>query len=292
LNYWGKKIYLFIKVMKKIFYYSNYRQFVKDYYVDRKAKNPAFSYRFLSLKAGINSSAFFKYLIENKRNLSKTSVLKTCAALNLKDEEAEYFENLVFFNQAKTIKEKNLFFGRLMEKRNSIDAKKVKESDYEFYGKWYHSVIRELVPFFGFTQDGIAIAKMIFPSIKKEEAKASMNFLLKKGFIKKKKNGKYVQADPIITTGNEIRAHQVINFQMEMLKKALLAFDGVPTGEKLNSSTTFSISEKTFESFIKKVREFRSNLLELARKDKTPQRVFQLNLNLFPLTREYVKRKI
>ena len=59
--------------MNQIYEYSDYRQFVKDYYLENKARNHAFSLRYLAQKAGINSSAFFKFLMEGKRNLTKTA---------------------------------------------------------------------------------------------------------------------------------------------------------------------------------------------------------------------------
>jgi uncharacterized protein (TIGR02147 family) len=52
------------------------------------------------------------------------------------------------------------------------------------------------------------------------------------------------------------------------------------------SSTTFGISEETFELFKKKIRDLKAELLELARLDPKPTRAYQLNLNLFPLSRE------
>ena len=69
------------------------------------ARNAALSYRYLSQKAGINSSAFFPQVIGGARNLAKRSLLKVCKALDLQGPEAEFFENLVFFNQARTVEE-------------------------------------------------------------------------------------------------------------------------------------------------------------------------------------------
>ena len=55
------------------------------------------SYRYLAEKADINSAPFFKFVIEGKRNLTKSTLLEICAALGLEDKEAEYFEHLISF---------------------------------------------------------------------------------------------------------------------------------------------------------------------------------------------------
>ena len=70
--------------MNEIFDYSDYRQYLNEYYEFNKAHNPAFSFRYLSQKAGINSASFYKYIMEGKRNLTKRTILKTCDALKMR----------------------------------------------------------------------------------------------------------------------------------------------------------------------------------------------------------------
>jgi uncharacterized protein (TIGR02147 family) len=82
-----------------------------------------------------------------------------------------------------------------------------------------------------------------------------------------------------------VEAEVVIAFQKRMLELALEAFERAKPAERLMSSTTFGISEETFELFRKKIRDLKAELLELARLDEKPTRAYQLNLNLFPLSR-------
>jgi uncharacterized protein (TIGR02147 family) len=70
-----------------------------------------------------------------------------------------------------------------------------------------------------------------------------------------------------------------------MLKLAMEAFERARPEERLMSSTTFGISGETFDLFKKKIRDLKSELLELARLDDKPNRAYQLNLNLFPLSK-------
>lgn len=272
-------------LLPNLFQYSDYREFLKDCYATNKARNSAFSYRYLSLKAGINSSAFFKYIIEGKRNLSKGTLLKTCQALGLRDKDAEYFENLVFFNQAKTIREKNLYFDHITKLRGSYDVKKVDEAQFAFYGQWYHSAIRELLDFAPHRGDWKLLGQMLTPVITAKQAQDSVELLHKLGLIRKDAQGRWRQVDPVLATGNQIASQVVVNFQLKMLDLAREAFDRFGKEEKLMSSSTFAVSEETFALFKKKIRQLRGELLELARLDEKAARVFQLNLNLFPLSK-------
>jgi uncharacterized protein (TIGR02147 family) len=264
--------------------YSDYRLFLREVYETRKAANANFSYRYLSQKAGINSSAFYKHVMDGERNLTKSTILKTCAALNLKDRDAEYFENLVFFNQAKTIKEKNLYFDHLTRLRGNYETRRVREDQFAFYGAWHHSAVRELLGCLRFRGDYAQLAKRLTPAISEEQAKESVALLARLGLAKKDAQGRWRQADPVLTTGGQVDAQSVIGFQRKMLELASEALDKSRPPERLMSSTTFGISEETFALFRKKIRELKSELLELARLDGKPTRVYQLNLNLFPLS--------
>jgi uncharacterized protein (TIGR02147 family) len=265
--------------------YSDYRLYLKEYYETRKAADPNFSFRYLSLKAGINSSAFYKYIIDSKRNLTKTTILKTCLALKLKDKDAEYFENLVFFNQAKTIREKNLYFDKLTRLRGDYDVRKVQEAQYAYYGDWHHSAVRELIEAVKFKGDYKALAGRLLPPITPKQAEESLALLARLGMARKDAQGRWRQSDPVLTTGGQVEAAAVIDFQKRMLELAVEAFARARPAERLMSSTTFGISEETFDLFKKKIRDLKAELLELARLDQKPTRAYQLNLNLFPLSR-------
>lgn len=276
--------------MESIYNYSDYRQYIKDYYETHKAISPSFSFRYLSQKAGINSSAFFKFIIEGKRNLTKKTILKTCSALKLKDKDAEYFENLVFFNQARTIKEKNHYFDKLIEKQRARNVKILGKDQYDYFSAWYHCIIRELVTMYDFKENYGILGRMLNPPITEKQARDSVKLLLKLGFLKKV-NDQYEQTEPLVSTGPGIRAHQIVQHQIEMLRRAIDSYDNCIPENRLGSSTTFSISRQTFKTFVKRIRELRAQLMEMARNDNNPELVYQLNINLFSLSKEIAERR-
>lgn len=273
--------------MINIFEYQNYREYLKDYYNNEKKTKKYFSYRYFSKKAGINAPAFLFYVIRNRRNLSKKSVLKISLAIGHTREEAEFFENLVFFNQAETIQEKTVFYSRIVELRKPILISEVGADRYEFYNKWYHSVVREVVTFFDFRNDYARLGNFLIPAIAPKEAEASLVLLEKLGFIEKDGAGLFHQTENLIAAKpDSANTFMVEKFQREMLETAIKAYDRFPRQERLTASTTFSISPETFELFKMKTREFRKELMEIARLDEKPRQVFQFTFNLFPLSRE------
>ena len=98
---------------KDIFLYSDYRQFLHDYYTFQKKKCKGFTLATIAQQAGFASPSFYKHLIDGKRNLTKESAVKVALALKLTKANASYFEAMVFFNQSQTLQDKLHFLGEM-----------------------------------------------------------------------------------------------------------------------------------------------------------------------------------
>ncbi len=272
--------------MLNIFEYQNYRAYLKDYYNEQKAKKKKFSYRYFSEKAGVHTPSFLYYVIENKRNLTESSVLKISQAIGLSGEEAEFFEYLVFFNQAKTINEKTHFYSKLIEVRRPLDIQHIEADRYEYYSKWYHSVIREVVTFFEFHSDFSRLGAFLTPPITNREAKESISLLERLGFLERDEKGLYHQTSNLVLgRPAPLQAFQIERFQMEMLRMAMKSYDITSIKSRISTSTTFSVSLKTVELFKMRIREFQRDLMEIARIDNMQEQAVQITVNLFPVSR-------
>ena len=271
--------------MLNIFEYQNYRTYLKDYYAEQKTLKKRFSYRYFSEKAGVNSASFLYYIIENKRNLTGSSILKISQAIGHSREEADYFENLVFFNQAKSINEKTHFYSKLIEIRRPIDIQNIEVDRYEYYARWYHSIVREVVTFLNFQDDFSKLGAFLIPPISAREAKESVFLLERLGFLEKDENGLYHQTSNLILGKPEpIHVFQIERFQREMLAMAMKAYENVPLRNRISTSTTLSVSSKTIELFKLRIREFQRDLMEIARMDDEQDLAIQITLNLFPVS--------
>ncbi|HLV33075.1 MAG TPA: TIGR02147 family protein [Chitinispirillaceae bacterium] len=272
--------------MINLFEYQNFREYLKAYYLEQKAIRKSFSYRSLSESADLSAPSFVYHVIEGKRNLTKNSIMKISRALGHNRQECDYFENLVFFNQAQTVTEKTYYYSRILEIRKPFDVKVVDEEKYEFYSRWYHSVIREVITFFDFRDDYSKLGAFLIPPITAKQARDSIKLLERLNFIKRDESGNYFQVNEHIEVKPSTpNAFMIEKFQMEMLETAIQAYNKLPVSERMSSSTTFSISKETFELFKIKTREFRRELAEIAGVDTSVNRVYQFTMNLFPVSR-------
>jgi uncharacterized protein (TIGR02147 family) len=273
-----------------VFDYTDYRKYLADYYVVQKSVNPAFSYRYFARRAGINSSGFYKELIDGKRSLSRALILKFSGAIKHTKKEAEYFENMVYFSEAVSVEERKLYFNKMMSSYES-KAYRLLGEQYEYFSRWYYIVIRELISFVRFKDDFRGLARMLNPPIREDQARKAIYILEKLNLIKKNKEGWYTSTSPVITTGyptddTKVNLLNVINFQKEMLKMAYETYDRHPIKKVDMSTLTLSVSEQTFLAMKEEIANFRKKLLSMAEKDEHPDRIYQLCHYFYPMTKQ------
>ncbi len=273
--------------MRPVVEYMNYREYLRDYYEERKAGSSPFSYRLFSEMAGFKAPNLLKLVIDGTRNLTKQSVLKFARALRLNRRDAEYFEDLVFFNQSETLEDKNEYLQRVMKVRGSNDPRKIEQSEYEYYSAWWHPVVRELVVAVDFGGDYKRLGAMVVPAISAADAQKSVELLVRLGFIRSNAAGRYEQAAATLSTGVRVRSVAVANYHREMMKLAAESIERFDAGTRDITSLTLGVSEQTRAIVVEKVRQFRRELLAIAEAETHPQQVVQLNFQVFPLSKRF-----
>jgi len=275
--------------MPNIFEYYDYHKYLFDYYTEKKGTSRYFSYRYMSRQLGIDAGYLVKVL-QGQKNLSYQSTPQVASLLKLNKKETEYFKVLVLFGKTKSNTEIAEYFEKLLHisetKRTSIDADK-----YEFYKKWYYSVVREVIGFFPFKGDYKALAEMILPPITPGQAKKSVELLERLDLIKKNGDGFYAPTERFITTGEKWRSIAIRQFQEETIQLAKTALDVVPKDERDMSTITLSISREGFEEIKEILKQTRRQVFEVAEKDQNVNGAYQLNLQLFPISKKVSKQE-
>jgi len=275
------------KPTKKVFEYLDYREFLKDYYNQKKEANSAFSLRVFSDRIGFKAKDFISRVMNGEKNLSNQSIPKVASGLRLGKHETEFFIGLVKFNQAATTDERNSAFeemqaalkvARFAEKQHILG-----HAQYMVYSHWRHLTIRSLIGMFGFDGDYEALAKQVHPHITADEAKKSVKLLEECELIKKDKNGKYVLSESAITTGDRTSKLALRGFHQHCLKLAADSIDRDPPGSRHISGLTLGISQEGYERIVERINAFRKEIALIAEEDKESDKVFQLQFALFPV---------
>ncbi len=271
--------------------YIDYREYLRDWLRQAKERNPAYSFQLLADRAGFKSRSFLKLVIDGKKNISAESINKLNRVLELEGESLSYFRDLVMFTQANSNDLRGYYFKRLCALRQHNAAKAIERNRDEFYSQWYHNTVRELVTLVDFQEDYARLAAMLEPRITAQEARRSIDLLLSLGFIRKE-GGRYIQTEPVITTGDQVSSRAVGYFHHQnslLIRKSLERFDGY---ERDITSLVMSLSPECFREVRSEIARFRKKLIELVSGDKNQTRVYHVNFQVFPTTKKQDNHEI
>ena len=269
-----------------VFDYLDYRAFLKDMFLYRKEQVRHFSYRFFSRKSGFKSPNFLKLVAEGKRNLTRDSIPKIARGFDLKKQEKDFFEYLVLMNQAASHEDKNRFYRKMMNLKGYRSIRTLEKALYDYFSNWYIPVVRELLMLEDRRQTAARVAPLLNPPITVPEAESAIASLEKLALIRKDASGKWEPIDRNLTTGPEIKSLVIANFHREMIRLAGESLERYPAKERDITGLVLSVRKDRMDEIKQKTAAFRKELLELASGEEDPDQVVQVNIQVFPLTKQ------
>lgn len=272
--------------MINLFEYLNYREFLKDAYEERHASDWRFSHRYIAEKAEFDASMFNK-ILQGKRNLTARLVSVFADIFCRDDREKQYFADMVAFNQAKNHSESRQYLEKLVATKE-CKVEEVARDQFEYFDHWYHAVVRELVTFYPYVGDDAALGLMVRPAITASQVKSSIALLERLSMIRKNpETGFYEQTQGLISSGSESYSTAVNAYIQQNLDVATSAMDRFSREERNLSTLAFACDEGTYNELVEMVRRFRREVLAKVDQCQKPNRVFQLGMQLFPLSDPY-----
>ena len=276
--------------MKDVLEYASYRQYIADYYADRKAKS-AFTWPEFAQAAGFSSPVYLKYVSEGRFNLSDAAVERVAKAMHLADYEQEYFAEMVKFDHAKKDADKKTIFKKMLSIAEAHKTKILEGDAFRFFEDWKNPVIRELAPSMPGAKP-LALAHACRPEITAAEVSETLKFLLKAGLLKKDEIGNYIQTEKSVTTGNmDATPVAVRGMHRQMGQFALDAIEGVAQDKRHFSGITLGITHDAYEEIVQEIAECRKRIIAIATKNAATDEVYRLNMQFFPMTNKNSNKK-
>jgi uncharacterized protein (TIGR02147 family) len=279
-----------------VFQFLDARDFLRQAYDAEKRLNKDFSQRYIAKAMGAASSSFFKDVLAGRARLSPPRVAKFAKMFRLSPKEAEYFENLVLFTQAENETEKERLLKKLSGETPVGTYAILEAFQMEYLKKWHYAAVRELLAFTDFRPDTpehyAELGKKLDPAISETEVRNAVQVLLKLKLVHKNAQGRLEKADKVVSTG--VSASQVAAFKPGIranLELASRALDQFPAKVRPFSYLTLSVSEESFVQIRDILRKTRKQILDLVSSDREVDRLYQLNMQLFPLSNTVKRRK-
>jgi uncharacterized protein (TIGR02147 family) len=156
---------------------------------------------------------------------------------------------------------------------------------FEYFSQWYHAVVKELLNLMEFNGDIEALSAMISPSVKAPEIAKSIELLKRLGLVEVDSHGRYHTKQPFLSSsGIEMQSLAVKNVQRKMALLAADAISTIPAEHRDISGVSIGISPEGFLKARQELAQCRQRLLEIAAADRHSDRVYRVNLHLFPLS--------
>jgi uncharacterized protein (TIGR02147 family) len=267
-----------------VYAYLDYRQLLRDYYEQRKSEARGFSYRAFARRAGVRSPNHLKRVMDGDRSLSETSAAQYAVALGLVGEEAEYFLELVRFNQASGNDARGRAYRRLTEFRGYRRAHRLDAFQDRYHSAWYIPAMREMIARADFRPDPAWLAGQMIPAITEHQAAEALHVLEELQMIRVNEDGGVTRVETVVSTGPETASIHVGNYHRSMMAMAMESLDSVSAADRDISAVTLCVEEGAIAELKERVRAFRKEIIAMEAADLRGDRVVQIGIQVFPLT--------
>ena len=147
--------------------------------------------------------------------------------------------------------------------------------EFDYYKSWKNPLLRELAPNMPGARPA-EMARACKPKISTAEAVETLEFLEDANLLKKDRNGNYVQTDKSISMGSvDVVPIAAKDLQRQMGELAVKALD-LPLAERSMSGVVVGLTQL----------ECRRRIIAIATESSETQRVYRLNLQLFPISED------
>jgi uncharacterized protein (TIGR02147 family) len=281
--------------------YMDYRKYLADFYaykreITKRDLRP-YNYQMFSAAANIKSPQYLRLIIEGKRNLSIDMVAKFAKALSLQKDQTEELKNLVNYTQATDPAERNRYLKALMEKRVSLQIKsgEIDSKAWEKVPGWVTWILYSMVDQKGVTFEPAQLKQLLGEKATQDEIQESLKKLLDSGeLVRNPETGAVKKVRPLMESADNIPVALVKKLQAELLYLGMESlFQDEPT-EREFGTVTLSLTESEFEEIKFKLRQMRKQLTKdnvIARTQTEGDRIYQLNIQLFPVTKQAQNQK-
>jgi len=267
--------------MHAVYDQEDWRGFLQQEVERRRIEGLDESVRDFARKLGMDSAQFHR-ILSGRAPLPFRYLTRLVEILGMDRRSTAYLEELLRLGRARSQDEKARCRERLFALRG-VAASPVEGRQAEFYAHWRHSVIRSLVGSGGVRGDGAELGAQCIPPVSDREARESVDLLLELGFVVRGPDGALRLSDAHVVSGPDVPVEVVRGFHRQAIDLARKALDEIPSVERDVSAVTAAVDASGLSSLRDLAKELRQKVQKLSHETRSPDRVYQFNIQLFPV---------
>jgi uncharacterized protein (TIGR02147 family) len=274
--------------------HSDFRDYLKEVYDYRRLTEGTglrpYSYSTFSAAADIKSPNYLKLIIEGRRNLSEDMIGKFAKALRLNKQECDEFRALVRYSQAVEPLERNHYLKELADLRanRAFAAGEIDQLSWEKVPGWIGWVLYAMSEQSGVDFSPQALSRVFRAKASPDDIRESLRKLLESGDLARREDtGEIYKARDLIEAPQNLPVPLIRKLQAELIYLGIESLFRDSPKEREFGAMTVAMTEEEFNQVRFELRQLRKRLqrdLLVKRKTGKGERVYQLNVQLFPVT--------
>ena len=210
--------------------------------------------------------------------------------MNLSGAQAEYFRQMVTFCDSQQPDVRRTSFERMMKIASENRVEFLEAKSFAYFSSWANPALRELAPI----MKGASPLEMwhtLVPAISAAEARESLDLQESLGLLKKDECGNYVQTSEGVSSTREVISATVVNMQKQYAHLAAESLERYTREYRHISGMTMGLDREAYERLAAELDAFRKKVAEIVSNVKSYDRVYRMNLQLFPLSKKVEKNE-
>ena len=279
--------------------YTDFRQYLKDVYEHRRATEStglrSYSYSAFSAAADIKSPNYLKLIIEGRRNLSEDMILRFARALRLHKAETDEFRALVRYGQATEPIDRNQYLKELadLRARRAFDKGEINAEAWSKVPSWMGWVIYAMTEQKGVTFDPDELYRLFRAKTSPDDIKQELKRLVDGGHLKVEPaaegagHADVMKGRDLIDSPQDVPVAMIRRLQAELIYLGIESLFRDSPKEREFGAMTIAMTQAEFEQVRFELRQLRKRVqkdLMVKREAGKGDRVYQLNIQLFPVT--------
>lgn len=270
-----------------IFEFDSSSLFLRSVWERKRVFNKSFTLRAWAKQLGISSYGTLHQIIKGMRPFPKKYAMALGESLGLDAKEILYFETLIDYEKAKSLKEKEHFLKRLKELAPGEKVTTHEVDTFQYLKNPLNGAIIEMSSLHGFKADPNWIKEHLVIRTTVNEIKEALRLLCDLGFLKFDEYGDLKRQYVKIRSRNDVKSEALREYHKSVLAHAADALETQDVMEREFNSVAFGIKKSSLPKIKQNIRNLIEEIIqEHEASDGEAEEIYQFSNQFFKLTKE------
>jgi len=271
--------------MKKIsiYDYSDPRLFLLDTLAKKQKQDRDYSARKWAKDMGLKGHSLLLMLLQGKRGIRIQHCDFIHKGVELDTNEFSYFQTLVHFQNAKSLRERDLIASQLIELNPGEGFTSTEVSEFKIISDWVHMAIMAMTDLKDFKGTEEQVAAALRGKVCLSEIRSAIVRLMDMKLLEWNEDGTISATCNRLSTTDDVSSEGAKEYHRQVLDLAKIAIDKQGLEEREFQSFTMAVSQEKISLAKEMIRKFRAKLSKAVSGEG--DYVYQTNIQFFQLTK-------